>query len=957
MWTVLGRVSPIARTASIHVPCAFNLRPIQALFNRPRLPRFPPFPPSLSRHQKSLYCTMAPMAQDKYRLPVNVQPTHYDVTVWTDLKTFKFGGFVNISLDIHEETSTVELNSNDLDLGAASIYSDVSQSEQLQSGQTVDNELQRVTFVFPNPLAAGSKAQLKVAFSGLLKTSMTGYYLSTWEQDGHKKHYALTQFEPTDARSAFPNFDEPALKATFAITMVSHADTVNLSNMPASSEEIYEPGRSASNETPEMSKMLSSLPSEHKWKITRFETTPPMSTYIVAFANGPFVHIEQKVVMPLSGKTVPLRIYSTPDVIHQAAFALDVAARVIPIYETVFDVEYPLPKLDTLVASDFDAGAMENWGLITGRTTAFLLDPTKADISAKKNVAMTQSHEVAHMWFGNITTMQWWDNLYLNEGFATLMGEVIILDKIFPEWKANSQFISDHLQSALALDAKLSSHPIEVECPDANHINQIFDALSYSKAASVLRMLCDYVGEEKFLKGVSLYLKKNLYKNTVTNDLFEGISTATGFDTVRIMDNWIKQQGFPVITVTENANGIHVRQDRFIETGQVDPKENETIWNVPLSILTADSDGKANIDKTAILEEREKDIALDTSGIFKLNAGTVGVYRVSYTPERLAKIAAEASKENSIFSLDDRMGILYDVMALSKAGLAKLSDTLTVIDLWSNEKEFLVWSSVADTLSSLEDTFSGLENIEVLRAFIRSLFVPIVQRLGYEYAADEPTDVTQLRTRAISSALGGKDEGVIAELRSRFTHFMETGDDSKIPADLQYSIFHAAVKYGGHAEYEAVVKIQEKPKTPTARLSAIVAMGATQDPALLEQTFSYILTKSRDQDIVYFFRGLRSNVLARPRLTTFFKDNYDALMKRFEGNFGIKSLVSLSFGGLSTQKEYDETEAFFKDKDTSKYNQSLAQALETTRTRIAYIERSSGDLNEWLSKWEKRSKL
>ncbi|KAJ6455781.1 leucyl aminopeptidase [Mycena sanguinolenta] len=963
MWSVLGRVSQ--RVNRVQCLRGARLDPyIHRALPGPVRDRVRAFPlSSLSSlqpylfPQKSSYCTMAPPVQDEYRLPVNVRPRHYDVTIWTDLKAFKFGGFVKISLDIHEETSTVQLNSNGLDLGPASIFSEFSKSQQSQSGQTVDENLQRVTFSFPDALPAGSKAQLQVAFNGPLRSSMTGYYVATWEGT---KHYALTQFEPTDARAVFPCWDEPLLKATFNITMVSHADTVNLSNMPAISEEIYTPGSSTSDHSPEMGKILMSLPTEHfdKWKITRFEKTPPMSTYIVAFANGQFVHREKKVVMPLSGKTVPLRIYSTPDVIHQADFALDVAARVLPIYETVFDVEYPLPKLDTLV----------NWGLITGRTTALLLDPAKADVHAKKYVAVTQSHEVAHMWFGNITTMKWWDNLYLNEGSCAFMGEVIILvilHRIFPEWKANSEFISDHLQSALALDAKLSSHPIEVPCPNADHINQIFDALSYSKAASVLRMLCDYVGEEKFLKGVSLYLKKNLYGNTVTNDLFEGISTATGIDTIRIMDNWIKQQGFPVITVTENANGIHVRQDRFIETGQVDPNENETIWNVPLSLITADPNGQVKIDKSAILEEREKDIALDTSMPYKLNCGTTGVYRVLYSPARLAKIAAEASKENSIFSLDDRMGILYDVNALSKAGLAKLSDTLTVIDLWSNEKECklitprlfldLVLSTVAETLGSLISTFwESPETVEPLRAFVRSLFVPIVNRLGYEYAADEPLDVTQLRTLAISMASGtGNDQGVVDELRSRFAHYMTTGDDSKIPADLQTAIFNAAVKYGGQAEYEAIVKIQENPKTPTARLRA---MGIARDPALLDQTFSYVF-KLRDQDIMYSFRGLQQNVHARRRLATFFKDNYDFLMKRFEGNFTVKNLVSISFGALSTKQDVESIEEFFKDKDTSKYNMALAQVLETIRTRIAYIERSYDDLNDWLRKWEKRSKL
>jgi len=304
------------------------------------------------------------------------------------------------------------------------------------------------------------------------------------------------------------------------------------------------------------------------------------------------------------------------------------------------------------------------------------------------------------------------------------------------------------------------------------------------------------------------------------------------------------------------------------------------------------------------------------------------------------------------------MGILYDSLALSKAGLAELSDTLTVIDLWANEKEYLVWSSVSEALGTLNSTFwESPQTVEILRAFMRSLFVPLVKRLGYEYSANEPPDVALLRTLAISTATSGKYQGVIDELKSRFTHFMETGDDSKIPADLQGCIFTTAVQYGGPAEYNAVVGIQEKPKTPTARIAAMYAMGRTEDPVLLDQTFSYILTKSRDQDVIYFFRGLQSNLYARRKLAEFFKDNYDYFMKRFEGNFTLQSLVSSSFGTLSTAEDYERTELFFKDKDTSKYNMTLAQALETIRTRTAYIERSLDDLNKWLKAWEKRAKL
>ncbi|KAG8726240.1 Aminopeptidase 2 mitochondrial, partial [Ceratobasidium sp. 428] len=387
-----------------------------------------------------------------------------------------------------------------------------------------------------------------MGYEGKLTGSMLGYYYSSAAHEGKPRNYTLTQFEPTAARRAYPCWDEPALKATYSITLISREDTVSLSNMPAISEkpfvesEIKESEKGGVGKLVKMkmkTKVEGGTINKKGWKITSFEKTPPMSSYLVAFANGHFEHLESTYTSPLSGKTRPLRIYATKDIIHQAQFALDVKAKVLPIYEKVFDVEYPLPKLDTLVANDFDAGAMENWGLITGRTSVFLFDEKKSDLLAKKRVATVQSHECAHMWFGDIVTMNWWNSLWLNEGFATIAGEVIIIDKVFPEWRVHSEFITHHLERALELDAQRSSHPIEVDCPDANQINQIFDALSYSKAASMLRMLARYVGEDVFLKGVSIYLKKRLYGNSDPQDLWDGISEAAGVDVGKIMKNWV----------------------------------------------------------------------------------------------------------------------------------------------------------------------------------------------------------------------------------------------------------------------------------------------------------------------------------------------------------------------------------------------------------------------------------
>ncbi|KAJ7102847.1 leucyl aminopeptidase [Mycena epipterygia] len=893
-------------------------------------------------------------SHDKYRLPANVKPRHYDLNIWTDLKSLEFGGYVTIELDILEETSVIVLNcSDDLNLGNASVHCASLETNQLQSAQITEKDLGRVTFNFLTVLPAGSKAQLKINYNAVLRGSMNGYYKSGWKRDGQTEYYALTHFQPIDARAAFPCFDEPLLKATFSITMVSRSETVNISNMPATSEAVYNPNSALSTD---LAGLLSTLSKDIQWKITKFQETPPMSSYLVAFANGPFEHLEKKVVMP-SGRTIPLRMYATPDIIHQTEFCLDVTAQVLPLYETMFDVLFPLPKLDTLAAHDFDMGAMENWGLIAGRAEAFSVDPGKDDIAARKFVARVQSHEVAHMWFGNITTMEWWDNLYLNEGFASLMGEAIVLDKVFPEWDVNSRFVTNHVNRALVLDAKRSSHPIEVECPDANFINQIFDGLSYSKAASVLRMLSDCVGEERFLKGVSRYLKDHLYGNSVTRDLWDGISAATGQDIPRLMDNWITKIGFPLITVTETSTGIHVRQDRFLNSGAPNAEDNETIWNVPLGILTVDKEGQVHVDKTAILEEREKTITIDTTRSFKLNAGTIGVYRVLYTPERLSKIAIEAAKEDSIFSLSDRMGLIYDVAELSQAGLAQLSSFLTLIDLWRNETNYMVWSSILGKIAAVVATF--WENPQItsgLRTFLCTLFAPLVQRLGYDFPEGEPVDIVELRKTAIRGAMTGRDQSVNQELRARFTEYMKTGDDSRILPNLQQLIFTAAARSGGREEFDALLKIVENPAKPSAKSAAIHALGFVKDLNLVNELFTYILTKSRDQDMVAFCFGLGANSVSRRPLAVFVKHNYDIFSKRFATNSMLKHLIEASFGGLSTQEDYDGIKDFFKDKDTSRYNMALAQVLDTIQARIAYIERSSDDVSGWLTSWEERSK-
>ncbi|KAH9921041.1 leucyl aminopeptidase [Fomitopsis serialis] len=861
---------------------------------------------------------MSSSAEVDYRLPTNVKPTHCDVTVRTNLVDDKFDGIVTIDLDVKKDTTKIVFNTAGLRLSDVMLTTSGAKSLSLTPASIdFDETMERCTLEFPGLCRRGD-----------LTDSLMGYYKSVGGED---EVYALTQFEPTAARRAFPCWDEPLLKATFSVTMISRADTVNLSNMPVESEDIFDPNAGKFDDTVTwLSDVLASLGlaqgESEKWKITRFAKSPPMSTYLVAFANGRFEYLEGSYTSPLSGKTRPLRAYATKDMVEKMQFALYVKERALPLYEQVFDIEYPLPKLDTLAAHDFDIGAMENWGLIAGGTSCFALDPDSEDVQTKKDIASTQCHEVAHMWFGNITTMEWWDNLYLNEGES-----IASQPWIFPEWRLHPAFITEHHKWALDADDNLSSHPVELECPDAEMVNQIFDDLSYSKAASVLRMLSSYVGEEKFLKGVSIYLKRHLFANSVTRDLWEGIQEASGIDVPQMMDNWVKKVGYPVLTVMENPNGIHVRQDRFLSTGPAQPKDNETIWTVPLSLLTVNDDDSVVINKNEVLDQREKSIALDASKPWKLNAGTVTLCRVLYSPERLVKIGREAAKASSPFSIEDRIGLVDDAFALSKAGYSDVSAALALTDVLRNEPEYLVWQNIQKNLLLLRSVWwedAGITHS--VEGFLAELFTPLVDTLGYEYSSQDSADTRELRTLAIEGAASGKSPRVVEELRGRFAHCMRTGDESKIPPELEEVAYIVAVREGGRQSGSRQAD-RAQAEEPHDRGRGAQRPGAHAGPG------------RRGGHL-----GLHA---AEVRTPDRFRADYGALDKRFEGNYGFQEIVA-SFRNLSTDRDHEETAQFFEaslNKDTGKYKMRLDQTLEDIQVRSAWVKRSTADIQKWFA--------
>ncbi|KAF7351371.1 Aminopeptidase 1 [Mycena sanguinolenta] len=871
----------------------------------------------------------------QYRLPADVSPTHYNLTVFTDLKELKFLGTVEIDLAVRNATSRIVLNVADLELHDISLSLE-NERTFIPISEANDKLSERLTLVFPTALTAGATAKLFIAFSGVITGSM-----------------------PTAARRAFPSFDEPALKATFAINLIGRSDTVNLSNMPSYSEEPCDPGEELGH--------LFWFPEDDGvddddtgfvWKITRFQTTPVMSTYLVAYANGAFRHLETEFCSPLSGRTVPLRIYTTARNLPHAGFALELTARVLPLYEQIFDIEYPLPKLDTLVVDDFDVFAMENWGLITGRASGYLLtDPSM--LRVRKEIVNLQSHETAHMWFGNITTMSWWTYLYLNEGFATLVLDYCSCLEYIQSGNWGLSSSTSTSTKAFSLDSGLSSHPVEVICPDANKINQIFDGLSYSKAAAVLRMLSSFVGEDRFLKGVSLYLKEGLYGNRTTSDLWRGVEQATGWqpystlppltlasdiNVSQIMDAWISKPGFPVVTIEETSHGVHLKQSRFLFTGQ---ETEETLWVIPLQILSLDGSGQVHITRDAVMREREQFFALDTNSPFKINSGSTGYYRVLYSPDRLKAIGAEAAKEASVFSVADRVGLVNDAFALAKADLLKMSDALCLSYDLRSEKEYHVWVAIASNLTGLVSIWwEDRKVVELVNSFRRALFVPLVEMLGYQSRPDESDNEALLRTCATAQALDAGDTKVANELTACFTDLLATNGESKVASELMTAIYTAVTTC-----FNSAFSVLTFDQGGKARRQALCA---ADDVELTTETFRFILSEARDQDIMYFIGALVKNIETRRRTVTFFLDNFDEIHERFKDGFGMADLLELTFSSLSTEGDRDRLVTFFKPKDTSRFELRLLQVLDSIEGNCACVRRSTENLLTWLEDWIRR---
>ena len=472
-----------------------------------------------------------------------------------------------------------------------------------------------------------------------------------------------------------------------------------------------------------------------------FETTPIMSTYLVAIVIGEFDYIEDH-----SSDGVLVRVYTPKGKEEQGRFALHVATKVLPYYKSYFNIPYPLPKIDLIAIADLSAGAMENWGLVTYRETCLLVDPHNTSAVVKQWVALIVGHELAHQWFGNLVTMEWWTHLWLNEGYASFV-EFLCVDLLFPEYDIWTQFVTDTYIKALELDALKNSHAIEVPVGHPSEIDEIFDDISYNKGASVIRMLHSYIGDNDFRKGMNFYLEKHSFSNAQTEDLWYALEKASEKPIHYVMSTWTKQQGFPLLKVSEKLNNTNNRilsfsQERFLADGSVDNENN--LWVIPIAVSS--SENPKLIIKNDIIETKTKDVEfedLPKSSWLKVNPGTIGVYRTLYSNELLERFMP-AIQDQSLPPLD-RLGLLDDLFALSQAGHISTGQVLKVLDSFKFETNYTVWSSIVNCLSKIGILVSHLGIHSKYKEFGRSLLRNIYSSLGWDKKANESHLDTLLR--------------------------------------------------------------------------------------------------------------------------------------------------------------------------------------------------------------------
>jgi aminopeptidase N len=738
------------------------------------------------------------------QLPRSVRPTHYDVAVTPHADSLTFDGKVTVAINVLQPTASITLNAIDLKFSTVSLVSSSRSSDVETPKVSVDANAQTATFTFTKPLAVGAY-RLTMDYTGTIDTQANGLFVIDYDtKAGHKKAL-YTQFENSDARRFIPSWDEPAYKATFNLTATVPTGQMAVSNMPAAQKTDLGNGLT---------------------RVT-FQTSPKMSTYLLFFGTGDFDRVTT------SSDGTEIGVVTQKGMSSQAGFALDSAKTILHEYNDYFGTPYPLPKLDNIASpgsSQFFA-AMENWGSIFTFEYAMLLDPSISTQADKEGVFSDEAHEMAHQWFGDLVTMRWWDDLWLNEGFASWMA-TRTTEKLHPEWHAELGTV-DIREIAMGLDAIATSHPIVQHVETVEQANQAFDAITYSKGESVIRMLENYLGSDTWRDGVRRYIKDHAYGNTVSDDLWRAMETVTDKPVTTIAHDFTLQPGVPLIRVASETckNGsttLELTQGQFSKGASNRMMRH---WHVPVIAQTV---GGA---PASTLVDGKASLVVPGCGPVVVNAGQSGYYRTLYSPQAFAALSASYAK----FAPIDQLGLLDDTSALGLAGLEPASSVLDLIKATPSDTNPVLWGNIAGVLEGLNLYYRDSDPGQAaFRAFAIAKLEPVFNQIGWQAKAGEPTTVAILRDQLINTLSDLGDQNVIKEARRRYA--AQATDPSAVPGALRRTITSVVAYNADAATWDQLHTQAQAEKTPLVKDALYTLLASAKDEALAKRALDLALT-------------------------------------------------------------------------------------------------------------------
>lgn len=846
------------------------------------------------------------------RLYDTFQPATYKLTVTIDAKNLRFSGSVDITGTLTEGGAILPLHAKDLTITHAAI-NDEPVSYQQKPQDVLELQMPTNT--------TGKTVQASIAFEGSITDDMSGMYPCYFEHEGKKKWLIATQFESHHAREVFPCVDEPAAKATFDVTLITTQGETVLSNMPVKeqSDAGKELAHSENSTTPAL--------------VTTFETTPKMSTYLLAFVTG---EMHCKEARTKDG--VLVRSWSS---LAQPAdhldYSLSEAVAIIEFYNDYFETPYPLAKCDQVALPDFDAAAMENWGLITYRETALLADPANRSISSEQYISIVIAHELSHQWFGNLVTMQWWDDLWLNESFASLM-EYVAIDALHPDWHIWEDYTTSDAIAASNRDIYSDVQPVRVDVNDPAEISTLFDgAIVYAKGGRLLKMLREYLGEEAFRSGLKSYFKTHAYQNTTRDDLWRSLEAASSEPVSQLMNSWLEQSGMPILGVQQEGTTLSLSQKRLLLDQENTANQ---VWHIPL-LANQEIPIKVLSDFTATIQLASADPIL-------FNQAGSGHFVVDYNSEH-AREYLRGRVASTDITTSGRISAFNDLILLARSGNESLVTALALANECQHEPRESVWSLMASVLGHARVLTEGSDMAESkLKLVTGALSEYWYKKLGWEFPADEDTNTTHLRRSILGMMLASEREDVIVAALAEYKKV----PPADLPAEIRSLLMSTAVKFGEPTEIDTLLALLKNTQSADLQGDISAALCSTKDPAIGARLTTLLKDKSivRPQDLIRWYAYLLRNKHTREIMWQWTTENWDWLLDIFKSSKSYDYLPRYAANFMNSTKWLQRYKEFFEPMiNDPALTRTIKVGVKEIEARIAWRERDEQKITDWLS--------